>query len=97
MLVVSPGILSEYRRVGRELAKGRPALDAALDALLALIAVHATVVDAPPLDVPVSADPAYRKSALASSFVAALELARQGRLEIEQDEAFDELFVRKVA
>ncbi|MBC7671949.1 MAG: putative toxin-antitoxin system toxin component, PIN family [Polaromonas sp.] len=57
VLVVSPGILSEYRRVGRELAKGRPALDAALDALLALIAVHATVVDAPPLDVLVSADP----------------------------------------
>ena len=24
VLVVSPGILSEYRRVGRELAKGRP-------------------------------------------------------------------------
>ena len=57
VFVVSPGILSEYRRVGRELAKGRPALDAALDALLALIAVHATVVDAPPLDVLVSADP----------------------------------------
>lgn len=56
VLVVSPSILSEYRRVGRELANGRPALDAALDALLALIAVHATVVDAPPLDAPVSAD-----------------------------------------
>ena len=35
---------------------------------------------------PATADPAYRKSALASSFVAALELARQGRLEIAQDE-----------
>lgn len=57
VLVVSPSILDEYRRVGRELAKGRPALDAALDALLAVIAVHATVVDARPLDVRVSADP----------------------------------------
>ena len=57
VLVVSPSILREYRRVGRELAQGRPALDAALDALLALIAVHAVVVDAPPLDAPVSADP----------------------------------------
>ncbi len=57
VLVVSPSILSEYRRVGRELAKGRPELDAALDALLAVIAVHATVVDAPPLSAPVSADP----------------------------------------
>ena len=57
VLVVSPGILDEYRRVGRELAKGRPALNAALDALLALIAMHSTVVDASPLDAPVSADP----------------------------------------
>ena len=47
VLVASPSILDEYRRVGRELAKGRPALDAALDALLAVIALHATVVDAP--------------------------------------------------
>jgi predicted nucleic acid-binding protein len=37
VLVVSPSILSEYRRVGRELARGRPALDAALDALLAYV------------------------------------------------------------
>lgn len=57
VLVVGPSMLSEYRRVGRELTKGRPALDAALDALLALIAVYAAVVDAPPLDAPVSADP----------------------------------------
>ena len=57
MLLVSPSILGEYRRVGRELAKGRPALDAALDALLALVAVHATVVHAPPLGALVSADP----------------------------------------
>jgi uncharacterized protein len=56
-LVVSASILDEYRRVCRELAKGRPSLDASLDTLLALIAVHATVVDAPPLDEPVSADP----------------------------------------
>ena len=39
------------------LAKGRTALDAAMDALLAVIAVRATVVDAPPLDDQVSADP----------------------------------------
>ncbi len=41
--------------------------------------------------------PAYRRSALASSFVAALELARQGRLEIEQDGGVRELLVRKAA
>ncbi len=43
---------------------------------------------------PPSGDPAYRKSALASSFVAALELARQGRLEIEQEEPFADIMVR---
>ena len=46
---------------------------------------------------PVTADPQYRRSALASSFVAALELARQGRLELEQQEAFSELLVRNAA
>ncbi len=44
---------------------------------------------------PATSDPQYRKSALASSFVAALELARQGRLQIEQEESFGELLVRK--
>jgi segregation and condensation protein A len=37
---------------------------------------------------PSSQDPQFRRSALASSFVAALELARRGRLDIAQDEAF---------
>jgi segregation and condensation protein A len=37
---------------------------------------------------PQSQDPQFRRSALASSFLAALELARRGRLEIAQDEAF---------
>ena len=37
---------------------------------------------------PTSQDPQFRRSALASSFLAALELARRGRLDIAQDEAF---------
>jgi segregation and condensation protein A len=37
---------------------------------------------------PETADPQLRRSALASSFLAALELARRGWLEIAQDEAF---------
>jgi segregation and condensation protein A len=37
---------------------------------------------------PSSQDPQFRRSALASSFVAALELARRGRLDIAQDEPF---------
>jgi len=46
---------------------------------------------------PVTADPQYRRSALASSFVAALELARQGRVELEQEEAFADLRLRRAA
>ena len=43
---------------------------------------------------PETPDPEYRRSALASSFVAALELARQGRLELEQESPFSPLYVR---
>ena len=39
-------------------------------------------------------DPQYRRSALASSFVAALELARQGRVDIRQEEIFAPIYVR---
>ncbi|MFC3173314.1 segregation and condensation protein A [Novosphingobium bradum] len=40
------------------------------------------------------ADPRLRRSALASSFVAALELARTGRAELAQDEVFGPLRLR---
>ena len=43
---------------------------------------------------PASDDPRFRRSALASSFVAALELARRGRLDIRQDEPFATLKLR---
>jgi segregation and condensation protein A len=43
---------------------------------------------------PETQDGEFRKSALASSFVAALELARRGRVEIEQESAFAPLYVR---
>lgn len=46
---------------------------------------------------PATSDPQYRKSALASSFVAALELARQGRLQLEQEAPFADLLVRRAA
>ena len=39
----------------------------------------------------------YRKSALASSFVAALELAKQGRLELRQKSAFAPLYLKASA
>lgn len=43
---------------------------------------------------PDSADPELRRSALASSFVAALELARLGRIEIKQEETFAPLYLK---
>ncbi len=43
---------------------------------------------------PETADPAYRRSALASSFVASLELARLGRIELAQEETFGPLMIR---
>lgn len=39
----------------------------------------------------------YRRSALASSFVAALELARQGRVELRQKSAFAPLYLKGVS
>lgn len=43
---------------------------------------------------PEGATPALRRSALASSFVAALELARQGRVDIMQEGIFEPIFLR---
>ncbi len=43
---------------------------------------------------PESDDPQFRKSALVSIFVATLELARQGKIALRQDDAFAPLYVR---
>jgi segregation and condensation protein A len=43
---------------------------------------------------PETQDPEFRRSALASSFVAALELARLGKVELEQQGTFSTLYVR---
>ncbi len=43
---------------------------------------------------PETQDPEFRRSALASSFVATLELARLGKVEIEQEGTFSTLYVR---
>ena len=55
------------------------------------IAVEWTTLEA---FLPATDDPAFRKSCLASSFLAALELARQGKLQLEQEAPFDELRVK---
>ncbi|HYD13503.1 MAG TPA: ScpA family protein [Allosphingosinicella sp.] len=43
---------------------------------------------------PATQDPEYRKSALASSFVATLELARLGKVSLQQEGVFEPLYVR---
>ena len=46
---------------------------------------------------PSTDDPQLRRSALASSFLAALELARRGRLELAQDEPFAPIRLKRAA
>jgi segregation and condensation protein A len=69
------------------------------DAIARVSALIGEAIDWTALDafLPATLDPAFRRSALASSFVAALELARQGRVELAQDAAFDPLHLRRVA
>lgn len=55
------------------------------------IAVEWTTLEA---FLPATDDPAFRKSCLASSFLAALELARQGKLALDQEEAFADIRVK---
>lgn len=71
-------------------------LEAALERVSRLIG---TTVDWDVIEhfLPESATGAFRKSALASSFVAALELARQGKVELRQKSPFAPLYLRAPA
>ena len=71
-------------------------LDEAIDRVSKMIgmAIEWTAIEA---FLPVTDDPQLRRSALASSFLAALELARRGRLDIAQDEAFAPIHIRVAA
>jgi segregation and condensation protein A len=71
-------------------------LDAALDRVSALLGVKLDWIEIRDF-LPVHAEPRLRRSALASSFVAALELARLGKAEIRQDDMFGPLHLRRVA
>lgn len=67
------------------------------DALARLSFMLGTALDWTELSafLPETADPQLRRSAKASTFLALLELARQGRVELAQEEAFAPLQVRK--
>ena len=71
-------------------------LDSALARVSAMLGVSIDWMDLREF-LPHHAEPRLRRSALASSFVAALELARMGKAEMAQDEAFGPLRLRRVA
>jgi segregation and condensation protein A len=66
------------------------------EALVRLQRMLGTALDWTSLEsfLPETPDPEFRRSALASSFVAALELARQGKIDFDQQAAFAPLYVR---
>ena len=68
-------------------------LDSALTRLSAMLGVKMVWMELHEF-LPPDADPRLRRSALASGFVAALELARLGKAELAQDEAFGPLMLR---
>ncbi|TNE32726.1 MAG: segregation/condensation protein A [Alphaproteobacteria bacterium] len=70
-------------------------LESALERVSAMLGVTLDWMDLREF-LPKHAEPRLRKSALASSFVAALELARQGRAEIAQEEIFGSLRLRRI-
>ncbi|MEW4448614.1 ScpA family protein [Qipengyuania sp. JC766] len=79
------------------LVRERPVmtLESALDRVSAMLGVTLDWIRLEQF-LPPHAEPRLRKSALASSFVAALELARRGRAEIAQDETFGPMRLRRV-
>jgi segregation and condensation protein A len=70
-------------------------LDSALDRLSAMLGVTLDWLELRSF-LPAGAEPRLRRSALASSFVAALELARLGRAELRQEECFGPLHLRQL-
>ena len=70
-------------------------LDSALSRVSSMLGVNLDWMDLREF-LPPHAEPKLRRSALASSFVAALELARLGKAELAQDETFGPLRLRGI-
>jgi len=71
-------------------------LDSAIERVSAMLGVRLDWTELRDF-LPPHAEPRLRRSALASSFVAALELARRGKAELRQEEVFGPLLLRKIA
>ena len=70
-------------------------LDSALSRVSSMLGVNIDWMELRDF-LPPHADPKLRRSALASSFVAALELARMGKAELNQEEVFGPLMLRGI-
>jgi len=70
-------------------------LDSALSRVSSMLGVNLDWMELRDF-LPPHADPRLRRSAMASSFVAALELARLGKAELQQDETFGPLMLRGI-
>ena len=70
-------------------------LDSALERVSTMLGVRLDWMELKDF-LPVNSSPQLRRSALASSFVAALELARLGRAELRQEDVFGPLHLRRV-
>ena len=96
-LIAAYGQINARNRPVFHVVHDRPVmtLDAALDRVSRLLGVQ---VDWATIEsfLPDLADGAFRKSALASSFVAALELARMGKAELRQQSPFAPLYLKGV-
>jgi segregation and condensation protein A len=71
-------------------------LESALERVSALLGVRLEWIELRDF-LPAHAEPRLKRSALASSFVAALELARLGKAELRQEHVFGPLHLRRVA
>jgi segregation and condensation protein A len=94
-LIAAYGQINARTRPVMHIVANRPVmtLEAALERVSRLIGER---IDWSMIEsfLPESASGIFRKSALASSFVAALELARQGRLELRQKSPFAPLYLK---
>ena len=71
-------------------------LDSALNRVSAMLGVSVDWMEIRSF-LPANAEPRLKRSALASSFVAALELARTGRAELRQADVFGPLHLRRIS
>jgi len=98
------GLVSAYAQVKARnevvvhMVRERPVmtLDSAIDRVSAMLGVSLDWMELKEF-LPRHADSRLARSALASSFVAALELARLGRAEMRQEEVFGPLHLRRLA